>query len=258
MIRRNGAVIAFDSTKISVAMTKAFLAVEGDAAAASRRVHERVETLTAQVVAAVTRRLGEGAACHIEDIQDQVELALMRAGEHKVARAYIVYRDARAQARARVRPRPSAPARPVLRVTTPAGDSVPLDTGGSSGSCGRRAPACRTSRPSRSSRRPCAALFDGIPQADVAAALIMSARPLIEREPGYSYVTARLLLDVLRREALSFVAKAPREATQAEAAALYPSYFREFVKTGVALELLDPRLAEFDLECLGAALEPAP
>ena len=100
VVRRNGAVTAFDPTKISVALTKAFLAVEGDAAAASRRVHERVEELTARVAAAVTRRLGEGGACHIEDIQDQVELALMRAGEHKVARAYIVLsRRAREAAR---------------------------------------------------------------------------------------------------------------------------------------------------------------
>jgi ribonucleoside-diphosphate reductase alpha chain len=255
VIRRNGAVTAFDPAKITVAMTKAFLAVEGDAAAASRRVHERVEALTGQVVAAVTRRLGDGAACHIEDIQDQVELALMRAGEHKVARAYIVYRDARAQAREAPQVAAGPPAR-VLHVTTPAGERVPLDT----------------ARLERVVREACAgvagaaaepildetlrSLFDGMPQADVAAALIMSARPLIEREPGYSYVTARLLLDVLRREALSFVANAPREATQAELAALYPDYFRDFVKTGVALELLDPRLAELDLERLGAALEP--
>ncbi|HET8698827.1 MAG TPA: ATP cone domain-containing protein, partial [Gammaproteobacteria bacterium] len=203
VIRRNGAVTPFDSTKISVAMTKAFLAVEGDAAAASRRVHERVEALTRQVVVAVTRRLGDGGACHIEDIQDQVELALMRAGEHKVARAYIVYRDARAQARETPQLAADPPAR-VLHVTTPAGERVPLDA----------------ARLERLVREACAgvpdvaaapildetlrSLFDGMPQADVAAALIMSARPLIEREPGYSYVTARLLLDVLRREALSF------------------------------------------------------
>jgi ribonucleoside-diphosphate reductase alpha chain len=185
VIRRNGAVTAFDPAKITVAMTKAFLAVEGDAAAASRRVHERVEALTGQVVAAVTRRLGDGAACHIEDIQDQVELALMRAGEHKVARAYIVYRDARAQAREAPQVAAGPPAR-VLHVTTPAGERVPLET----------------ARLVRVVREACAgvagaaaepildetlrSLFDGMPQADVAAALIMSARALFEREPGDS------------------------------------------------------------------------
>jgi ribonucleoside-diphosphate reductase alpha chain len=66
-----------------VAMTKAFLAVEGDSAAASSRIHERVAELTEQVVGALTRRLSGGGTVHIEDIQDQVELALMRAGEHQ-------------------------------------------------------------------------------------------------------------------------------------------------------------------------------
>ena len=209
VVRRNGAVTAFDPTKINVALTKAFLAVEGDAAAASRRVHERVEDLTARVAAAVTRRLGEGGACHIEDIQDQVELALMRAGEHKVARAYIVYRDERAQAargrRARGVRDDARPA-PEPRVRTQPASSCRSTASASCASCVRRAKGCPTSRRSRFSRRRSRSLFDGIAQADVATALIMSARPLIEREPGYSFVTARLLLDPLRREALTFLA----------------------------------------------------
>jgi ribonucleoside-diphosphate reductase alpha chain len=255
VVRRNGAVTAFDPTKISVALTKAFLAVEGDAAAASRRVHERVEDLTARVAAAVTRRLGEGGACHIEDIQDQVELALMRAGEHKVARAYIVYRDERAKLRAAQRAAlPAAAAE--LRVRTAAGELVPLD----------RARLTRVvceaceGVPDVSAEPILAealrSVFDGIAQVDVATALVMSARPLIEREPGYSFVTARLLLDQLRREALTFLDDGAREATHAEMAALYPEYFRDFVARGIALELLDPRLADFDLDRLGVALDP--
>ena len=87
VIRRNGTVSKFDASKISVAMTKAFLAVEGHTAAASRRVHEVVEALTAEVVGALARRMNEGRTFHIEDVQDQVELALMRSEHHKVARA---------------------------------------------------------------------------------------------------------------------------------------------------------------------------
>jgi ribonucleoside-diphosphate reductase alpha chain len=79
VIRRNGAVSRFDAGKISVAMTKAFLAVEGHTAAASRRVHEVVEQLTDDVVSALSRRASGGRTFHIEDVQDQVELALMRA-----------------------------------------------------------------------------------------------------------------------------------------------------------------------------------
>ena len=97
IIRRNGTVSRFDPSKISIAMTKAFLAVEGHTAAASRRVHEAVEQLTHEVVATLTRRLGEGRTFHIEDVQDQVELALMRSEHHKVARAYVLYREERAR-----------------------------------------------------------------------------------------------------------------------------------------------------------------
>ncbi len=99
VIRRNGAVSAFNAGKIAIAVTRAFLAVEGNSAAASRRVHEVVEELTAQVVSALTRRVDAQRALHIEDIQDQVELSLMRGGHHKVARAYVLYREERAKAR---------------------------------------------------------------------------------------------------------------------------------------------------------------
>ncbi len=97
VIRRNGKVTGFDQNKIAVAITKAFLAVEGGNAAASTRIHETVETITAQVVKALTRRMPGGGTVHIEDIQDQVELALMRTGEHKVARDYVLYREERAR-----------------------------------------------------------------------------------------------------------------------------------------------------------------
>lgn len=100
IIRRNGAVVAFDPNKIAVAMTKAFLAVEGCQGAASSRVRDIVARLTDTVVGALTRRLPDGGMLHIEDIQDQVELALMRSGEHDVARAYVLYRERRAAERA--------------------------------------------------------------------------------------------------------------------------------------------------------------
>ena len=100
VIRRNGKVTHFDANKIAVAMTKAFLAVEGGSAAASRRVHDLVQTLTTQLSEALVRRNPAGGTVHIEDIQDQVELALMRSGEHKVARSYVLYREEQARKRA--------------------------------------------------------------------------------------------------------------------------------------------------------------
>src|SRR6476659_9225202 len=130
VIRRNGTVSKFDAGKISVAMTKAFLAVEGHTAAASRRVHEIVEQLTAEVVGALARRMSEGRTFHIEDIQDQVELALMRSGHHKVARAYVLYRDERTRQRAEQEaPKQARPTSgPIIHVTLTNGAKAPLDT----------------------------------------------------------------------------------------------------------------------------------
>jgi len=100
-------------------------------------------------------------------------------------------------------------------------------------------------------------LYDGVPEADVATALTMSARTLIEREPNYSYVAARLLLDHLRREALSFVYGQPREATAEEMGEAYADYFARYIQRGVELERLDPKLSvEYDLEALGQAIRP--
>jgi ribonucleoside-diphosphate reductase alpha chain len=100
VIKRNGTVVPFDASKIAIAMTKAFLAVEGGTAAASTRVRETVDNLTKQITATFKRRMPSGGTIHIEDIQDQVELTLMRAGEQKIARDYVLYREEHARLRA--------------------------------------------------------------------------------------------------------------------------------------------------------------
>jgi ribonucleoside-diphosphate reductase alpha chain len=258
IIRRNGTVSPFDGGKISVAMTKAFLAVEGHGAAASRRVHEAVEKLTAEIVGALTRRIGEGRTFHIEDVQDQVELALMRGEHHKVARAYVLYREARARHRAEqdaANARPPS-AEPRLHVTLSGGGRVPLDTDrlilivqeACAGLDGVGAAAVLAEMQRN--------LYDGINEDELALAGIMAARTLVEQEPGYAYVSARLLLDKLRSEALSFVHAAPLHASQAEMASRYAEYFPLYVKAGIKAELLDPDLARYDLKSLAAALKP--
>src|SRR5690606_25657108 len=118
--------VAFTPDKISVAMTKAFLAVEGDQAAGSARINETVRDLTHRIVQAFERRLPEGGTVHIEDIQDQVELALTRHGEHKVARAYVLYREEHARKRAGDQP---LQAHPTLTVSLADGGRQALDVG---------------------------------------------------------------------------------------------------------------------------------
>ncbi|MGH6752966.1 MAG: ribonucleoside-diphosphate reductase subunit alpha, partial [Bradyrhizobium sp.] len=258
IIRRNGSVTPFDASKISIAMTKAFLAVEGHTAAASRRIHEVIEQLTNEVVSALARRIGEGRTFHIEDVQDQVELALMRSEHHKVARAYVLYRGERTRQRAE-----EAAAKPVktlsepqLHLTLGSGARVPLDVERLTliiqEACANldgvdAAPVLAETRRN---------LYDGISQDELALAGIMAARTLVEQEPNYAYVSARLLLDKLRTEVLSFVHSAQINASQADMIARYVEYFPADIKKGIEAELLDPELARYDLKRIAAALKP--
>ncbi|MGQ0587007.1 MAG: ribonucleoside-diphosphate reductase subunit alpha [Gammaproteobacteria bacterium] len=259
VIRRNGKVTGFDASKIAIAMTKAFLAVEGGTAAESSRVREKVEELTAQVVNALTRHVSGGGTIHIEDIQDQVELALMRTGEHKVARDYVIYRERRSQERAAeaaAKPATRQPAGPALTVKLDDGNVVALNvermrrvaTEACDGLSGVDAEAVVAAA--------LRDLYDGVPEKSVADALVMASRAMIEKEPNYTYVSARLLQDALRHEALKFLGLAETRPTFEEMKGLYPEYFREYIHRGARLELLDAKLASYDLDRLGRALLP--
>ncbi len=260
VIRRNGQVTHFDATKIMVAMTKAFLAVEGGNAAVSSRVHERVRELTEQVVVALTRRLPSGGTVHIEDIQDQVELALMRAGEHKVARDYVLYREERARDRAAraaaIAAEASATPPPGINITLPDGSRRPLDLARMRRLLKEACQDLDTVDGETILTDTCRNLFDGVREAEVGQALVMSARALIEKDPDYSQVAARLLLDILRREALGFLGLNLGAETQADLAERYLEYFVAYIKQAGDLELVDRRLGQFDLTRLGAALQP--
>ncbi|MGO4684985.1 ribonucleoside-diphosphate reductase subunit alpha [Hyphomicrobium sp. 2TAF46] len=256
VIRRNGGVTPFDARKITVALTKAFLAVEGGRAAASRRVHETVEGLTEQIVAALTRRGAQGRTFHIEEIQDQVELALMRSENHKVARAYVLYREERARERAAAVEVSKAESVPSINVKTRDGCLSPLNEDRLrlliAEACEDLQDVSAEAVLSETQRN----LYDGITVDELAEAPVLAARTLIETEPNYTFVAARLLMDRLRSEALSFVTGREESARQSEMAARYPEYFAAFVAKGIAAELLDPELARFDLVRLGRALKP--
>jgi len=249
IIRRNGAVVGFEPGKISVAVTKAFLAVEGGQSAASARIRELVAALTDAVVSALVRRQPGGGTFHIEDVQDQVELALMRSGEHEVARAYVLYREKRAEARAHEAAQKKPAPQPQLH-TVEDGIRRPLDLA----RLGELiASACEGLGEVVDSKLILAEtlknIYDGVPADEVRKSAVLSARALIEKDPAYSYVTARLLLHTIRREVLG------EEALQAEMKKRYAEYFPQFVARGIRAELLDERMANFDLKKLGAALD---
>src|SRR5688500_10117038 len=228
IIRRNGAVVGFEPSKISIAMTKAYIAVNGGQGAASARVREVVQHLTDAVVTTLMRRQPNGGTFHIEDVQDQVELALMRAGEHEVARAYVLYRERRAQERAKQRDAQAQAARaePAINVSEN-GVTRPLDmvklTGLVHESCEGLG---RSVNPELILQSTLKDLYEGVPIEEVRKSLILSARALIEKDPAYSYVTARLLLHSLRLETIG------EEVTQSEMKVRYADVFPQLIAKG--------------------------
>lgn len=248
IIRRNGAVVSFEPNKIAVALMKAFLAVHGTQGAASASVRETVDVLTESVVRALLRSRPGGGTFHIEDVQDHVELGLMRGGHHEVARAYVLYRERRSQERSKQVQAPVA-AEPALMVTD-RGQRVPLDMQRLQGlveaACANLGADVKADPILAETKRN---LYDGVPIDEVHKAAILAARTLIEKDPGYTRATARLLLHTIRKEILG------EEVLQGEMQARYADYFPDFIKKGIQAELLDEKLAQFDLVKLGKALD---
>ncbi|WP_439650971.1 ribonucleoside-diphosphate reductase subunit alpha [Polynucleobacter bastaniensis] len=254
IIRRNGSVVAFEPSKIAIAVTKAFLAVNGGQGAASARVREQVEQLTHAVVRALLRSRPNGGTFHIEDIQDQVELVLMRSGEHNVARAYVLYREKRNQERAAQQT--TAQETQTSTQATEPGLRV-LDNGvekfldmaalrtiieAACEGLGNNIDASPIITETIKN------LYDGVPMAQVYDSAILASRTLIEKDPAYSQVTARILMHVIRKEILG------HEVLQGDMQAEYSSYFVKYINEGITAELLDPRMRDFDLPRLAAAL----
>jgi len=259
VIKRGGALVAYDDSKIRIAMLKAVLAVEGDSAANSARVRDLVESLTESISRTFARRFPSGGTLHIEDIQDQVELALMRASEHKVARSYVIYRNERAKERERsaseIAPSEEAP----IEVTLPSGERVPLDMERVRTLVGEACEDLGDVDAARITEEALANMYQGIALADVGTSLRNAARALVEEEPNYTYVTARLLLDQLRTEALTYLnvdTDQGHQAVQSQMNATYPVAFKAFVEKGVEREFLARELSTMDLDILGAALKP--
>ena len=244
IIKRNGSVVDFDGSKIEIAITKAFLAVHTSAAAASSSVHSRVSALSSQVEDIFRKRMPSGGTIHIEEIQDQVELALMRSEEHKVAREYVLYRAERANQRAIETHIHDRPEKEELETSERIEVIAKEACNGLEGTDSEKI----ISEANKN-------LYEGAPEHEVKEALVLSARSLVEVEPNYTFATARILLDSLRSEALSFL-EITENATHEEMSALYPEALNAFVKKGIELELLNPELANYDLDILGKAMIP--
>ncbi|MFL2711603.1 MAG: ribonucleoside-diphosphate reductase subunit alpha [Gammaproteobacteria bacterium] len=254
VIKRNGKVVPFEEDKIKVAVTKAFLANESGNAAASERIHRKVEEITAEVQEIFKRRMPSGGTLHIEEIQDQVELQLMRNEEYVVARKYILYREERAAERTKDAPSQTNIDAPKISVTKKDGSQVPLDIERLASVVNHACEGLEDVSADAILEESIKNLYDGVSISDMKSALVMSARTKVEQEPNYSYVTARILLDELRSEALSFLGIA-EESSHPEMQDYYPKAFLAYIEKGIELEMIDPVLKDFDLKKLGEAID---
>ena len=254
VIKRNGKVVAFEEDKIKVAITKAFLATESGNAAASERIHKKVNVISTGVIEVFERRMPSGGTLHIEEIQDQVELQLMRSEELEVARSYILYRAGRTQERKKETPEIDIPNKPNINITKSDGTSVPLDIDKVAALINDACDGLEEVSMNVVLEEALKNLYDGVSIADMRTSLVMSARTKVEQEPNYSFVTARILMDQIRSEALGFLGVA-EESTYDQMKEYYPKAFLAYIDKGIELDILDPGLKTFDLDKLSQAID---
>ena len=254
VIKRNGKVVAFEEDKIKVAITKAFLATESGNAAASERIHKKVNQISTGIIEVFDRRMPSGGTLHIEEIQDQVELQLMRTEELKVARSYILYRAERTQERKKEAPEIDIANRPEINIKKNDGTLVPLDIDKVAMLINDACEGLEAVSMNEVLEEALKNLYDGVSLADMRTSLVMSARTKVEKEPNYSFVTARILMDQIRSEALGFLGVAD-EATYDEMENHYPKALNAYIDKGIELDILDPVLKTFDLDKMGAAID---
>jgi ribonucleoside-diphosphate reductase alpha chain len=252
VIKRNGSVVSYDAEKIAIAITKAFLAVEGGAAAASTRIHNEVNELANSITITFSRRMPSGGTLHIEEIQDQVELELMRSGEQKVARAYVLYREERRKERKEGVAESGEQQN--VNVLLDSGEDGTVDMARLEVMVGEACEGLEDVAKEEIMEQASKNLYDGVSLEDVKASLVMTARTLVEKEPNYTYVTARILLDNIRTEGLSYLGM-QNNATQKEMETLYPKALEQFLIKGMQNDILNPELGAMDLEKLGKAIK---
>ncbi len=248
VMKRNGKVVAFDREKIKVAIMKAFLAVEGSSAAASTRIHDQVEQLTDDVVSVFERRMPSGGSLHIEDIQDQVELQLMRNEHQQVARSYVLYREERKNQRNEEQ---------LKRETTSQKSEESSNNEAGEGFEGKVRNACEgldDVNPEELIEAIKATAYEGISEEDLSNCILIAARTFVEKEPNYSFVTARLLLDDIENEVLRFLNI--DTSIKKDRSKMYQKALVGSIEKGIELEFLDERLKDFDLHRLGKTIKP--
>ena len=258
VIRRDNSIAVFDPEKIGIAITKAFLAAEGSQAVDSSRLHQIVAQMTDKVVQKLIRFKGEGGTFLIEEIQDRVELELMRNQHHKVARLYVLYREKRAEERKanQVETTPDTDEQSITTIGDQ-GEEIPLSLNVIHGCLQQLVKDLPHIDIDSLGEEVVRNLYDGIPSKEILPAMILCTRARVEVEPSHSSLAARLLLLSLRQQAFAFVDMGFQSLpTLEEDAQNYQKYFSKYLAKAVDLELLDPKILEvFDIDRLAGCLQ---
>ena len=246
VIKRGGGVVEYDAAKIAAAVSKAFVAVEGTGNAAAENVRQRIKAVADAVDQRFHKTHPTGGVIGIEDIQDQVELALMRAGEHKVAKAYVIYREDRARERS-AQDAAATFLRPSVSITDKSGETKPITELSlpklvEDACCGIK-DVC----PEALLREATDKFYDGISESDARTQLLMSARSLVETEPNYNFVAAALVRMDLQREVCGAL------STVGDDSVLLAESIRKGVDAGRLDRRLDSKL--FDMRALSQAMK---
>ncbi|HEY5769953.1 MAG TPA: ATP cone domain-containing protein, partial [Terrimicrobium sp.] len=246
LIRRNGTVVPWNESKIEIACRKAFLTTKEDAESAIK---------IARAVTARIRR-GDQAFAHIEDVQDMVQEELMRQGFYKVAESYILYRAQRTRMREEAaQPAPDAEQDSLVVVRGKDGQSVFWD-----GSELKRRiqfaviglDLCLDEhRIERELRRSIGA---EISEEGLRSTIILNARSMIEKDADFAKFAGRILLSYIYEEILDW--NIMRDGIEGLKEA-HRKAFKSYLRHGVAIERLSPKLLQYDIEKLADALDPS-
>jgi ribonucleoside-diphosphate reductase alpha chain len=245
VIKRDGNLVDFDINKIALAVLKAYIAVYSESVAQSVSVREKINQISRAVVESLEGNNLTNTV-KIEEIQDQVELFLMHFEEYKVLRAYILYREEKRQKRNANQANDNFK----LEYIDDHGNKKKFDSKIILQPIKEACANLDNVDPSIIEQDTLKNLYSGVSIKEIDIAVILSARQMIEKEPNYNYVTARLLLYKLYKEVLG------RSIKKSELKDAYISYFYQYIEKGIKLKLLNPALADFDLTLLASALIP--
>ena len=246
---RDGDLRPFNPERIGRAVAKALLAAEGGDVL-SARSRDLTALLARQICEQLTARRPEGGTFDVEEIQDQAELSLMRASQHEAARRFVLYREARRQARSTQTVAKKAPLEvPQIAVTFPDGAKRPLDFDRLRRVIAEACTGLTGVSAELLEKDTFSSLYDGVPYNELVQAPVMAARMRLEEEPNYTFAAARLLLDTVREQALG------RPTTQSELAEGWEDYFKAYIQRGIEAGLLDRELGNYDLARVAKACQ---